>query len=95
MTESMTFPDSLTVHFTDDRFSTLCGQAILTDTPVVFRHLHPSGYAPTYLCDACDEKHRMALGWKPPTSMSFDKTTGKVVYRYEDDENILLEYDEA
>ena len=87
MTESMTFPNSLTIHFTDDRFSTLCGQAILTDTPVVFRHLPSSGFAPTYLCDACDERHRYH-----PSRLEM---TGRVVYRYEDDENILLEYDEA
>lgn len=84
MTESLTFPGSLTIHFTDDRFSTLCGQVILTDTPVVFRHLH---HATTHLCVACDERHKYH-----PSRLEM---TGRVVYRYEDDENILLEYDEA
>lgn len=87
MTESLTFPGSLTIHFTNNRFSTLCGQAILTDTPVVFRHLPSSGFDPTYLCDACDERHKCH-----PSRLEM---TGRVVYRYEDYDNILLEYDEA
>jgi len=82
MTESITLPDSLTIHFTNDRFSTLCGQAILSDTPVVFRHLHPSGYAPTYLCEICEERHEA-------------KPRGQVIYRYDDEANTFIEYDEA
>jgi len=82
MTESITLPDSLTIHFTNDRFSTLCGQAILSDTPVVFRHLHPSGYAPTYLCGICEERHTA-------------KARGQVIYRYDDEANTFIEYDEA
>ena len=82
MTESITLPDSLTIHFTNDRFSTLCGQAILSDIPVVFRHLHLSGYAPTYLCAICEERHT-------------PKTRGQVIYRYDDEANTFIEYDEA